>query len=481
MDNNTFAFPSHFLWGGATAACQIEGAYNVDGRGLSTSDIHKYDTGLDRKKYRHKLVENEHTSATLSAAIADKEGYYPKRFGNGFYYRYKEDIALMKELGLNSFRFSISWSRIFPKGDELEPNQKGLEFYDRVINEVINAGMEPIVTMFHYDIPLHLLTQYGGFKNPKLIEFMTRYARVLLNRYGDRVKYWIPFNQTNLIQYCSFKSLGILRDQTDNLVEDQYRAIHNQFLINAKIYAKSLNSHIESGIMLADCTYYPRTCKPQDIVFAMKRIRMQYFYADVPLRGEYPGHMLRYFNENNIRIDISEEDKSLLKENTLDFLAFSYYYSRTLDSQKNTMDPATISENPYLKSNDWGWTIDPLGLYNAISQYWDRYQKPIMIAENGFGYEDVFEDGVVHDDYRIDYLRQHILVVGEAIKDGVNVFAYLPWGPIDLVSSGTAEMSKRYGFVYVDLDDYGRGTGERFKKDSFYWYQKVIASHGTIL
>ena len=254
MDNNTFAFPSHFLWGGATAACQIEGAYNVDGRGLSTSDIHKYDTGLDRKKYRHKLVENEHTSATLSAAIADKEGYYPKRFGNGFYYRYKEDIALMKELGLNSFRFSISWSRIFPKGDELEPNQKGLEFYDRVINEVINAGMEPIVTMFHYDIPLHLLTQYGGFKNPKLIEFMTRYARVLLNRYGDRVKYWIPFNQTNLIQYCSFKSLGILRDQTDNLVEDQYRAIHNQFLINAKIkkYAKSLNSHIEIGIMLAD-------------------------------------------------------------------------------------------------------------------------------------------------------------------------------------------------------------------------------------
>lgn len=483
MDNNTFAFPSHFLWGGATAACQIEGAYNVDGRGLSTSDIHKYDTGLDRKKYRPKLVENEHTSATLSAAIADKEGYYPKRFGNGFYYRYKEDIALMKELGLNSFRFSISWSRIFPKGDELEPNQKGLEFYDRVINEVINAGMEPIVTMFHYDIPLHLLTQYGGFKNPKLIEFMTRYARVLLNRYGDRVKYWIPFNQTNLIQYCSFKSLGILRDQTDNLVEDQYRAIHNQFLINAKIkkYAKSLNSHIEIGIMLADCTYYPRTCKPQDIVFAMKRIRMQYFYADVPLRGEYPGHMLRYFNENNIRIDISEEDKSLLKENTLDFLAFSYYYSRTLDSQKNTMDPATISENPYLKSNDWGWTIDPLGLYNAISQYWDRYQKPIMIAENGFGYEDVFEDGVVHDDYRIDYLRQHILVVGEAIKDGVNVFAYLPWGPIDLVSSGTAEMSKRYGFVYVDLDDYGRGTGERFKKDSFYWYQKVIASHGTIL
>lgn len=480
MENKQFSFPENFLWGGATAACQIEGAYDVDGRGLSTSDIHKYNSKLDRKKYRSKLVENEHTSATLAACVADQDGYYPKRYGNEFYYRYKEDIALMKEMGFNSFRFSISWPRIFPKGDETKPNEKGLEFYDKVIEEVVKAGMEPIVTMFHYDIPLHLLTEYGGFKNPKLIGFMTRYAKVLLDRYADKVKCWIPFNQTNLIQYCSFKSLGILRDKTDNLVEDQYQAIHNQFIINAEIkkYAKELNPEIKIGIMLADCTYYPNTCRPEDIVFTMRRIRRQYFYADVPLRGEYPGHMLRYFKENDIHVNITEEDRELLKHNTLDFLAFSYYYSRTLDSQNNTMDPRTISENPYLKGNAWGWTIDPLGMYNAISQYWDRYQKPIMIAENGFGYEDVFEDGTVHDDYRINYLKQHIQAVGEAIKDGVDVFAYLPWGPIDLVSSGTAEMSKRYGFVYVDLDDFGKGSGDRFKKDSFYWYQKVIATHG---
>ncbi len=222
MENKQFSFPENFLWGGATAACQIEGAYDVDGRGLSTSDIHKYNSTLDRKKYRSKLVENEHTSATLAACVADQEGYYPKRYGNDFYYRYKEDIALMKEMGFNSFRFSISWPRIFPKGDETKPNEKGLEFYDKVIEEVVKAGMEPIVTMFHYDIPLHLLTEYGGFKNPKLIGFMIRYAKVLLDRYADKVKCWIPFNQTNLVQYCSFKSLGILRDKTDNLVEDQY-------------------------------------------------------------------------------------------------------------------------------------------------------------------------------------------------------------------------------------------------------------------
>lgn len=476
-----YKFPSNFMWGGATAACQMEGAYNIDGRGLSTSDIHKYEKELDRKD----MVENEHTSISLAEALSDKTGYYPKKHGNGFYFRYKEDIALLKEMGFNSFRFSISWSRIFPNGDEVEPNEKGLEFYDKVIDEVIKAGMEPIVTMLHYDIPLHLVTEYGGFRNRKLIDFMMRYGETLLTRYGNRVKYWIPFNQINLIQYCGFKSLGILRDKTDNFEEDQYKAIHNQFVINAKLkeVARTINPEIQIGIMLADCTFYPHTCKPEDIVFAMKRNRMQYFFSDVALRGEYPRHMLRYFKENNINFEISEEDKRILRENTSDFLAFSYYYSRTVDSEKNTMDAASITENPYLagKSNDWGWTIDPLGFYNAMSQYWDRYQKPIMIAENGFGYEDIFEDGTVHDNYRIDYLRQHIEAIGEALEDGVEIIAYLPWGPIDLVSSGTAEMSKRYGFVYVDLDDFGKGTGDRYKKDSFYWYKKVIESNGTDL
>lgn len=472
-------FPKDFLWGGATAACQIEGAYDVDGRSLSTSDIHVYDPNLDRKD----LVENEHSSKSLAAVLADQNAYFPKRYGNDFYHRYQEDIALMKEMGFNSFRLSIAWPRIFPQGDEQEPNMAGLAFYDRVIDEVIANGMEPIVTMLHYDIPLNIVTKYGGFKNKKVIDFMVNYGEVLLKHFAGRVKYWVPFNQINLIQYCGFKSLGLVTDQSENFEEDQYRAIHNQFLINAKLkkIADSLNEDIQIGIMLADCTFAPNTCKPEDVLFAMKRNRMQYFFADVALRGQYPTHMLRYFAENEIEVEITDEDQALLKEYTSDYLAFSYYYSRTVSAEKNTMDAADITENPYLKGNDWGWTVDPLGFYNVMSQYWDRYQKPLMVAENGFGYQDVFEDGTVHDDYRISYLREHVKMMKEAIKDGVEIIAYLPWGPIDLVSSGTAEMSKRYGFVYVDYNDLGEGTGDRYKKDSFYWYQKVIATNGEEL
>lgn len=471
-------FPEGFLWGGATAACQIEGAYDVDGRSLSTSDIHRYEPGLNRKE----LVENEHTRASLAAALKDQEAYFPKRHGNDFYHRYKEDIRLMKEMGFNAFRLSIAWPRIFPQGDEAQPNEAGLAFYDKVIAEVIANGMEPIVTMLHYDIPLNIVA-LGGFKNPQVIDYMVHYGETLLKRYAGKVKYWIPFNQINLIQYCGFKSLGLVTDGSDNFEEAQYQAIHHQFLINAKLkeIAKSLDSENQIGIMLADCTFAPRTCKPEDVTFAMKRNRMQYFFSDVALRGAYPGSMLRYFNEQGIEVKITEADQALLKNNTSDFLAFSYYYSRTVDAEKNTMDAADITENPYLTGNDWGWTIDPLGFYHCMSQYWDRYQKPLMVAENGFGYEDLFVDGTVHDQYRIDYLREHIKAMKEAVKDGVEVMAYLPWGPIDLVSSGTAEMSKRYGFVYVDFDDLGRGTGNRYKKDSFDWYKKVIASNGEEL
>lgn len=472
-------FPKGFLWGGATAACQIEGAYDVDGRSLSTSDIHVYEPALNRKE----LVENEHTSASLAAVLRDETSYFPKRYGNDFYHRYQEDIKLMKEMGFNSFRLSIAWPRIFPEGDDEQANEAGLAFYDKVIDEVIANGMEPIVTMLHYDIPLTIVTKYGGFKNRQVVDLMVNYGEVLLNRYADKVKYWVPFNQINLIQYCGFKSLGLVTDASDNFEEDQYRAIHNQFVINAKLktIAKTINPEIQIGIMLADCTFAPHTCKPEDVVFAMKRNRMQYFFSDVALRGAYPTHMLRYFNEQGINVDISTADQALLKENTSDFLAFSYYYSRTVDANNNTMDAADITENPYLIGSDWGWTIDPLGFYHCMSQYWDRYQKPLMVAENGFGYEDVFVEGRVHDQYRIDYLKAHIKAMKEAIKDGVEVMAYLPWGPIDLVSSGTAEMSKRYGFVYVDFDDLGHGTGNRYKKDSFDWYKKVIESNGEEL
>ena len=469
-------FPENFYWGAATAACQIEGAFDVDGRGISTSDIHLYDP----LRIRRDLVENEHSSESLQAMLDDKTGYFPKRFGNDFYNEYIQDIKLMKELGLNSFRLSVSWSRIFPNGDEIEPNLKGLEFYDRVIDEVINAGMEPIVTMLHYDIPIHLVTEYGGFKNKELIEFTNRYGKLLLKHFNGRVKYWIPFNQINLIQYCGFKSLGLVNDEKESFLEHQYQAIQNQFVINASLkqYAQEIDPNIEIGVMLADCTNFPRTCHPLDVVLAMKRNRMQYFFSDVLLRGTYPKAMLRFFEENNIDIKATEVELELIKNNTSDFLAISYYYSRTVDHTKDTLDAKDITENPYLSGNDWGWTIDPDGFYNALSQYWDRYNKPIMVAENGFGFEDVFINDTVEDDYRIDYLTQHINAIAEAIADGVEITAYLPWGPIDLISSGTAEMSKRYGFVYVDRDDLGQGSNKRYKKKSFDWYRSVIESNG---
>lgn len=476
-------FPKDFLWGGAVAACQIEGAYDVDGRGLSTSDIHRYDKEMDRA---HIEKEGGGTLAQIKAAMNDKEGYYPKRYGIDFYHTYKSDLALFKEMGFKAFRTSISWSRIFPKGDEEEPNEKGLQFYDALIDEIIKDGMEPVITMSHYDIPLYLVTEYGGFANRKVAEFFVRYAKVLLERFKGKVKYWIVCNQVNLVPTVQFGSLGIYDDQTtpDKMEELMYQAVHNQFVACAKIkkMASSIDPNAVLGTMIADGTLYPATCKPEDIVMTMQKNRMQYFFTDVQLRGEYPVYALHYFEEKGIHLDVTPEEEQLLKENTLDFLAISYYYTRICDSTKNSMKPFEGEQNPYLKPTPWEWRADPLGLYNTLSQLTDRYQIPIMIAENGLGAIDtVEEDGSIHDVYRIEYLREHIIQMKRAILDGADVFAYLSWGPIDIVSSSSAEMSKRYGYIYVDLDDYGQGSGKRIKKDSFYWYKDVISSNGEKL
>lgn len=476
-------FPKDFLWGGAVAACQIEGAYDVDGRGLSTSDIHRYDKEMDRA---HIEKEGGGTLAQIKAAMNDKEGYYPKRYGIDFYHTYKSDLALFKEMGFKAFRTSISWSRIFPKGDEEEPNEKGLQFYDALIDEIIKDGMEPVITMSHYDIPLYLVTEYGGFANRKVAEFFVRYAKVLLERFKGKVKYWIVCNQVNLVPTVQFGSLGIYDDQTtpDKMEELMYQAVHNQFVACAKIkkMASSIDPNAVLGTMIADGTLYPATCKPEDIVMTMQKNRMQYFFTDVQLRGEYPVYALHYFEEKGIHLDVTPEKEQLLKENTLEFLAISYYYTRICDSTKNSMKPFEGEQNPYLKPTPWEWRADPLGLYNTLSQLTDRYQIPIMIAENGLGAIDtVEEDGSIHDVYRIEYLREHIIQMKRAILDGADVFAYLSWGPIDIVSSSSAEMSKRYGYIYVDLDDYGQGSGKRIKKDSFYWYKDVISSNGEKL
>ncbi len=484
MYNIKNEFPKDFLWGGAVAACQTEGAYDVDGRGLSTSDIHIYDKNLDRK---HIEQEGGGTLEYIKKCANDKEGYYPKRYGIDFYHTYKEDLAYMAEMGFKCFRTSFSWSRIFPRGDEDKPNEEGLKFYDNLIDEIIKLGMEPIMTITHYDIPLYLVTEYGGFANRKVIDFFVKYAKVLMERYKDKIKYWIVVNQINLIPQVNFGCLGIYDDQVEpeKMENLMYQAAHNLFVASAKVVeeARKINPNMMMGTMLADGTNYPATCKPEDVVLTMKRNRLQnYFFSDVAFRGKYPDYILRYYNDNNIEIKFEEEDLELLKNNTMDFLALSYYYSSIVDSSVNKYKAFDCCQNPYLKPTIWEWRMDSLGLYNALSQYYDRYQVPIIIAENGLGALDTIEeDGKIHDEYRIDYARKHILSLKEAIKDGVEIIAYCWWGPIDIVSSSTAEMSKRYGFVYVDKDDFGNGSGKRMKKDSFEWYKKVIASNGEDL
>lgn len=474
-------FCKDFLWGGAVAACQIEGAYDVDGRGPSTSDIHAYDKNINRA---HIEKEGGGTLEGIKKSLADKESYFPKRYGIDFYHTYKSDLKFMQEMGFKAFRTSISWSRIFPKGDELEPNELGLKFYDDLIDEIIADGMEPVITMSHYDIPINLVTEYGGFGNRKMIEFFARYARVLLERFKGKVKYWIVCNQVNLVPTVQFGSLGIYDDQAENMEELMYQAVHNQFVAGAKVVemAKEIDPEAIMGTMVADGTFYPATCKPEDVVLTMKKNRMQYYFTDVQFRGEYPVYALRYFQENGIDLKVQPGDEELLKNNPMQFLAISYYYSRIVDSTKNGMTPFEGEQNPYLEPTPWEWRADPLGFYNCLSQYWDRYQVPLMIAENGLGAIDkVEEDGSIHDEYRIEYLRQHIKQLKECVKDGVEIIAYLSWGPIDLVSSSSAEMSKRYGYVYVDLDDFGNGSGKRLKKDSFYWYKHVIETNGEEL
>ena len=472
-------FPKDFLWGGASAACQMEGAYDVDGKGMSVSDVQMYTKNLDRS-----LLKNEGggTLDELKEYASDNKNLYPKRWGIDFYHRYKEDLAYLKEMGFKCYRTSISWPRIFPNGDDEIPNEKGLQFYDSLIDEIVKDGMEPIITISHYDMPLNLVFKYGGFENKKLIDIYLKYAKLVLSRYCGKVKYWIPFNQINLFYPCGFKSTGV--PSQDNLLEKYYRAAHNQFVCCAllKQYAKQNNLEVKIGTMVSDRILFPKTCNPLDMVLTQKRNRMQYFFPDVQLFGEYPDYAKVYFKENNFNINETEEELEIIKNNTLDFLAFSHYATRVIDHNTCTMDSKHFEQNPYLKPSTWEWRADPEGFYHNINEYTDRYHCPLIIGENGLGAIDVLQDDkTVHDQYRIEYLQKYLKAMKQSIIEGANVIAYCMWSPIDMISSSTSEMSKRYGFVYVDQDDYGKGTLNRYKKDSFYWYKKVIESNGENL
>lgn len=494
-------FPNTFLWGGATAANQYEGAWNEDGKGPSLADVI---TNGSHTEPRHvtwidpSTGETGYTGNGVGMGTVFPEGaipailpgmYYPSHVASDFYHRYSEDIALMAEMGFRCFRLSINWSRIFPQGDETEPNEAGLAFYDRVFDECARYGIEPLVTLSHYETPLHLVIRYNGWESRELIGFFERYARTCLDRYHDRVRYWLTFNETDSIAAHGFFGGGVMRISDQAIAQ----ASHNMFVASARVtrYAHETYPGVLVGQMNACVPAYALTSNPSDQLLALKREQAMLWYCDVQTGGHYPAYKLREYRRKGISLCMDDDDLELIAHNTADYLAFSCYgsitYSTTESEKLNeqTVGPfhANSVRNPYLRTNAWESAFDPDCLRIELNRLYDRYHKPLFVVENGLGWNDVIEaDGSIHDEYRIEYLRENIRSMREAVElDGIPLLGYTMWGCIDLVSAGTGEMKKRYGFVYVDADDHGNGTFDRIRKDSFYWYKQCIASNGEDL
>ena len=470
-------FPDNFLWGGAIAANQAEGGYLEDGKGLTTVDMIPH--GKNRmfvklgNMYPVEFIEGDH---------------YPSHEAIDFYHHYKDDIALMGEMGFKTFRTSIAWARIFPNGYDEVPNEKGIAFYKSMFEECKKYGIEPLVTLCHFDVPMGLVRKYDSWKSREMIDEFVKYAGVCFERFDGLVKYWLTFNEINILLHSPFSGAGISFKEGENKEQVKYQAAHHELVASALVtkLAHEINPENKVGCMLAGGSYYPYSCNPEDVWMAMNKDRENLMFIDVQARGYYPSYSARVFKEKNIVLDIREGDLEILKENPVDFVSFSYYQSRCASADMNAETTAAnivkSVKNPYLKASDWGWQIDPLGLRITMNALYDRYQKPLFIVENGLGAVDkIEEDGSINDDYRIDYLREHIKAMGDAIEDGVELMGYTTWGCIDLVAASTGEMSKRYGFIYVDKDDQGHGTLQRRKKKSFDWYKKVIASNGEDL
>ncbi|MBX9496118.1 6-phospho-beta-glucosidase [Yersinia enterocolitica] len=470
-------FPDGFLWGGALAANQAEGACFEGGKGLTTVDM------IPHGEPRLAVKLGQEKRFTLR----DDE-FYPSHQAIDFYHRYKDDIALMAEMGFAVFRTSIAWSRIYPNGDELTPNAEGIAFYRDLFNECKKHNIEPLVTLCHFDVPMHLVTEYGSWRNRKMVEFFTRYARTCFEAFDGLVKYWLTFNEINILLHSPFSGAGLVFEPNENQEQVKYQAAHHELLASAlatKI-AHEVNPENQVGCMLAGGNFYPRTCKPEDVWAALEKDRENLFFIDVQARGAYPAYTKRLFREKGISIATQVGDDDILKH-TVDFVSFSYYASRCASADMNDHNSSAANivkslKNPHIQASEWGWGIDPLGLRITMNMMYDRYQKPLFLVENGLGAKDeINPQGEIEDDYRISYLREHIKAMAEAIDDGIPVIGYTSWGCIDLVSASTGEMSKRYGFVYVDRDDLGKGSLARKKKKSFYWYKKVIASNGADL
>lgn len=464
-----------FLWGGASSANQSEGGYLEGNKGLSIMDVM---TGGDKN-----------TAREITEGIIDGR-YYPNHNGNKFYYFYKEDIKLMAEMGLKCYRMSIAWTRIFPNGDEEQPNEEGLKFYDQVFKELKKYNIEPIVTLSHYEMPLNLVKKYGSWRNRKLIDLFVRFSKVVMERYKEFVTYWLTFNEINAIEFMPYFPAGIIVEDREDRNQVIYQAAHYMLVASAQVVklGHEINPRNKIGSMILFGVTYPLTCHPEDVLKAQLINQDFMGIHDVQVFGEYSTYQLKKYSKLMIDLDITEEDIAVLKAGKVDFVSFSYYMSmvegieRKGEAQAKGNMVAGLN-NPYLPKNEWGWQIDPVGLRITLNYLYQKYRLPLFIVENGLGAEDnLLENGMIHDTYRIEYLRKHLLEVKKSVEDdGIPVIGYTVWGCIDLVSAGSGEMKKRYGLVYVDRDDFGKGTYKRYKKDSFFWYKNVIASNGEAL
>ncbi|MEQ6207056.1 6-phospho-beta-glucosidase [Enterococcus mundtii] len=474
--------PKDFLWGGAIAAHQAEGAWNIDGRGPSIADVMTAGGNGIPRKITKGIIEGE---------------YYPNHEAIDFYHRYKEDIQLFKELGLKCLRTSISWSRIFPTGQEETPNEQGLKFYDDLFDECLKNGIEPVVTLSHFEIPYAIYEDFGGFANKAVIPLFVKFAQCVFDRYKDKVTYWMTFNEINN-QADGQEPVHVWTNSAMIIEDDQdkealvFQAGVNELIASAWAVneGKKINPNFQIGCMMAYVPIYPYSCAPEDMIASVKANERRFFYSDVHVRGEIPTYTEKYWEQKGLTINISEKERQILRQGTVDYIGFSYYMSGTITTlpdvegrQTEDIPSAKLVKNPYITASDWGWPIDPVGLRYVLNTVYQRYDLPLFIVENGFGaYDQLTDSNEIHDDYRINYLREHIEQMKKAVvEDGVPLIGYTPWGIIDIVSFGSGEMEKRYGMIYVDKDNTGKGTLQRLKKDSFAWYQQVIETNGEQL
>lgn len=471
-------FPNNFLWGGATAANQYEGGYNKGGKGKALVDV------IPAGEKRREVMEGKFHYRDLS-----NDCLYPGREAVDFYHHWEEDIDYIIEMGFKVYRFSISWSRIFPTGEEETPNQEGLDFYKQIVRKLVDNGIEPLITICHFDMPLHLIEKYGSWRDRKVIDAYLRYCRVLFETFKGKVKYWITFNEINMLLHMPFMGAGIMFRPDEDQEKVKYQVAHHELIASALAtkLAKEIDSDYQIGCMLAAGQFYPYSSDPRDVFDALEKNRATFFFSDVQVRGHYPDYTKQKLGNSGITIDMLPGDEELLQENTVDFISFSYYASRLTSAdpeagEKTSGNVIPTLRNPHLEISPWGWQIDPLGLRITLNALYERYEKPLFIVENGLGTKDELVDGRVNDDYRIDYLQKHMLAMHDAItKDGVRLIGYTSWGCVDLVSASTGQMSKRYGYIYVDKNDDGSGTLKRYRKKSFDWYSKVIATNGASL